>query len=951
MKHTNSGLQLAFLLFLATLSSSHAEPLPHWVWNSDEESSPQQFSQSFSLHENTRAAILKVTGDFAELDIFLNDSRVASVEAFDPVLLIDLRKLGKPGENHLRIEAHPVPGPSAVAASLTLDTDAGSVTIGSENWVGNGVQSRGEILPARWGSNHLPEVPASAEYNQWKEALEDSSAKSVSPLPPGFRLTTVRSAKEEEDSWVSLAIDPKGRIIVAKEQKGLLRFTLTNEGEEVALVETINEDLEECRGIAFRGDVLYLNANDSKALYRLRDTNGDDQFDEVTEIQATTGSVGHGRNDLAVGPEGAIHAIHGDSVDSPERTEFFTAPEDPDAKPLGHWLTIGPGDNQWTLLARGLRNPYGIDFNPDGEAFTYDADNEGDVGLPFYRPSRINHLVTGANYGWHQRPGNTRSIPVYAPDSVPTTFDVGRGSPTGVKFGTRSNFGVPWNETLFALDWAYGRIIAVHPTPRGGSYYASGEVFLEGRPLNVTDLEFDRDGAMYFTTGGRKTRSALFRLSRDSDGERETSLPRGTQAQERERFSAEQRKLRERMERNKEPVTADSECWNYLGSADPWIRNAARVRLERRPVDEWRHLIEGTEEGLPRLTALLALVRQGNADDQLFSVRNAAILETKGWRQTEKLTFLRICELGWSDAIPGPTDQDISRHALAWLETPDRPVTREVIRVLSIMNHPAAVEQGLLLLTDSQTQSDRLFYMEMLSRVSSGWKDDSRVSYFKSLANARDTSRGDRFMPPFFEALEKDALDSAPEAIRGELAALLQPVAPPEEAPVTPRAFVQNWTMGDFSSSDFDGSASVSRETGLELFRAGLCHQCHTFGATGLPVGPDLSTVGSRFTPEDLLRSILEPSAVVSEVYRNVTAELADGSSVTGRLMRDDFRKSTLFLSTNPFAPTVLTEVPKADILKLTESEISPMPPGLLSGLKKDEVIQLLHWLRRGTAP
>jgi hypothetical protein len=90
---------------------------------------------------------------------------------------------------------------------------------------------------------------------------------------------------------------------------------------------------------------------------------------------------------------------------------------------------------------------------------------------------------------------------------------------------------------------------------------------------------------------------------------------------------------------------------------------------------------------------------------------------------------------------------------------------------------------------------------------------------------------------------------------------------------------------------------------------------------------------------------------VVSEVYRNVTAELADGSSVTGRLMRDDFRKSTLFLSTNPFAPTVLTEVPKADILKLTESEISPMPPGLLSGLKKDEVIQLLHWLRRGTAP
>ncbi|MDF1862962.1 MAG: hypothetical protein P1U87_22285, partial [Verrucomicrobiales bacterium] len=395
----------------------------------------------------------------------------------------------------------------------------------------------------------------------------------------------------------------------------------------------------------------------------------------------------------------------------------------------------------------------------------------------------------------------------------------------------------------------------------------------------------------------------------------------------------------------------DSECWKYIGSADPWLRNAARVRLERRPVDEWRQLMEGTGEGLPRLTALLALVRQGNEDDRAFAVQSAALLDTNGWRQTEKLTFLRICELGWSDSIPGPTDQDISGHALSWLDTPDTPVTREALRVLAMMNHSAAVEQGLLLLTDSQTQSDRLFYMEMLSRMSSGWEDDSRVSFFKSLANARDTSRGDRFMPPFFEALEKDALDSAPEESRGQLAALLKPVAPPEEVPVTPRAFVQNWSMADFDSSDFDSSASVSGEAGLDLFLAGLCHQCHTFGATGIPVGPDLSTVGSRFTQEDLLRSILEPSAVVSEVYRNVTAELADGSSVTGRLMRDDFRKSALFLSTNPFAPTVLTEVPKSKILKLTESETSPMPPGLLSGLNKAEVIQLLNWLRQGTAP
>ena len=48
----------------------------------------------------------------------------------------------------------------------------------------------------------------------------------------------------------------------------------------------------------------------------------------------------------------------------------------------------------------GLRNPYGIAFKADGEPFSYDADNEGDIGLPLYRPTRVNHLVSGGNYGW-----------------------------------------------------------------------------------------------------------------------------------------------------------------------------------------------------------------------------------------------------------------------------------------------------------------------------------------------------------------------------------------------------------------------------------------------------------------------------------------------------------------------------------------------------------------------
>lgn len=945
------SVPIRFLFLIAVTAPAvvcEAEPLPEWVWNRSTDPAPQEFRQEFVLHDSTTTAELKITGDFVELEVLLNDQPVLSLEAFDPVAKVDLLEDGRGGENQLCIIATPVDGPSAVAATVTIESGGDSITIGSGSWTDGGIESKGTVRRERWAPNHLPEVSPHAEYNQWKEALDEPSAKTLSPLPSGFILTKLRDAAEDEDSWVSLAIDPKGRIIIAQEQRGLLRFTLSDNNREIVDVERINETLEECRGLAFRGETLFANANDSKALFRLRDNDGDDQYDEVVEIQATTGSVGHGRNDLATGPDGNLHSIHGDVVDTPDRSTFFTAPEPGNPKPLGHWVSLGDGDTGWEIFARGLRNPYGIDFHRDGDPFTYDADNEGDVGLPFYRPSRINHLVRGANYGWHQRPGNTRSIPVYAPDTVPTTFDVGRGSPTGVKFGYRSNFPAKWRDAFYALDWAYGRIIAMHTVPRGASYYASGEVFLEGRPLNVTDLDFAEDGSMFFTTGGRKTKSALYRLRYDATANTAKPAKPTVQESERKIFSEISRSHRKKIEQASGPVTSDSPCWVFLGSADPWLRNAARIRLENRPVSEWRDLIFTKTGGRGRLTALLALVRQGDVEDRTFAVESASTLDSREWGRTGKLTFLRICELGFTVAVGGPATQNISRYAHDWIDSPASPVTRECARILAHIQDPKAVGRTLLLLTESATQGDRLHYLEMLSRMRTGWEEDARVSYFKSIAIARETSRGDRFMPPFFESLQREALSSAPEQKRDSLALLLEPAPPESPAPSEARKFVKNWSMTDFSDDDLAEAPQISYAEGLALFRAGQCHRCHSFGSEGYPVGPGLSTVASRFSLRDLLQSILEPSAVVSEVYRNSIVELHDGSSINGRILRDDFRQSTLYLSTNPFAPTEMTTVSKDRIKRVTESEISPMPPALLSGLTKKEIVALLHWLRSG---
>jgi len=63
-------------------------------------------------------------------------------------------------------------------------------------------------------------------------------------------------------------------------------------------------------------------------------------------------------------------------------------------------------------------------------------------------------------------------------------------------------------------DWSYGKLYALHLTPEGSAYKVELEEFLNGAPLPVTDVVVNpKDGALYFTTGGRRTQSGLYRVT------------------------------------------------------------------------------------------------------------------------------------------------------------------------------------------------------------------------------------------------------------------------------------------------------------------------------------------------------------------------------------------------------------------------------------------------------
>ena len=787
-------------------------------------------------------------------------------------------------------------------------------------------------------------VPLDEDYNQWKRALTNSAtaAAHITALP-GFKVELVRSAAADEGSWVALAFDPRGRIVIAREDRGLLR--LTPGSDSPVHVATINTNLLECRGLLFAHGALYANANNSKGLYRLRDLDGDDQFDEVQLLRATPGGVGHGRNQLALGPDGMIYSIHGDDVALPRDGVSTNSPmrhyaEDrllpcewdkhlfnASAKmPFGHLIRTDRDGRSWELVAGGLRNPYGIDFNENGDLFTFDADMEWDAGMPWYHPTRVLHLERGGDYGWRR---GTGVLPEWSPDTLPSAVNIGLGSPTAVKFGTRSNFPEPWRSALFILDWAYGRIHAVHLQRNGASYTGKAEVFLKGRPLNVTGIDFGPDGAMYFITGGRRTQSGLYRVSSTSASA--TKIVESTGSGGRPK----QRSL--------------NQVWNALDDSDHWTRYAARVELEMRPVEEWRERALTEPRPTAALTALLTLARVSGPDArELQAIILTRLQQLSRPALTPEQRLLAVRALSVCFIRMGKPDATATRDLKALWEAhypaSDSRVNQSLCELLVYLESSKVIARTLPLIDRAQTQEEKLHYLFTLRLVKSGWTPGDRRRYFTWLGRARQEFQGAKMLPTALNYIRADAeatLSNAEREALADIMAALDRPATRAPAEVVQRPFVKQWTMADFDASTI--SQGGNRARGQRLFAEIGCAQCHRVGHEGGLAGPDLTAVGARFDRRALLESIIEPSRVIADVYRSVTISTKSGAIHDGRVVGENAKSVTL--ATNPADPDHQERVSKQEIVSRRVSDASAMPEGLLNTLHREEILDLLAWL------
>ncbi len=783
-------------------------------------------------------------------------------------------------------------------------------------------------------------------------------------LTDGFRAEHLYSpSANEQGSWVSMTFDDKGRLITSDQYGALYRLELAPIGNSTApkieklIIGTADSQREDtttlkigmgyAQGLLYAFNSLYVmvNHNSNKdfdkntGLYRLQDTDGDDQFDKITLLKSMTGEPGeHGPHSIILAPDKkSIYIAAGNHTDLPVMDSYRLPPvwkDDnlfPQIKdPRGHANNRGaPGGwianldslgKRWELISAGYRNEFDIAFNAAGDLFTYDSDMEWDFGMPWYRPTRICHVTSGSEFGW--RTGNGKWSPAF-PDNLPPVLNIGQGSPTNLIYGMSAKFPAKYQNSLFAFDWSFGIIYAIQLTPNGASYDAKAEEFLSGSPLPLTDGVIGPDGALYFLTGGRRLESDLYRVYYEGAGKDDVAKNNDNTGE-----INDENKLRRTLEKfhsGPQQGAVDS-AWPNLKHEDRFVRYAARIAVEHQPLSEWQARALKETDPATLTQAIIALARHGKQDLKNSLLQALMKVNYAKLSSEQQIDLLRAFEVIFFRM--GNPEGAVKNQVVAYLNphypAPANDLNRMLSKILVHIDAPGAVKKTLALMENAKDDpsdktasassdlilrnpqygldiagmlskvppAQQTYYAVVLSKAKNGWTPDLQEKYFKWFAEAF-TYKGGRSYIGFVDKARQMALENVPKnqfahfnTLSGDsllddsgndLADLPQPKGPG-----------RRWTIESASLVADSGLVDRNFEQGKMMFAASLCSSCHTMQSEGGNIGPDLTQLGNRFTTKDMLEAILDPNKVVSDQYAATVFVMKDGSSIVGRLTNED---------------------------------------------------------------
>jgi len=842
-------------------------------------------------------------------------------------------------------------------------------------------------------------LTALAQGNKKKKPRPKAKPKVVGPAIGGNKATPVNLIKPaagfkvellysvpgaEQGSWVNLCTDDKGRLLVSDQFGGLYRITPPALGEplDASSIESVPANIRAVNGMVWSNGALYVGVNDYErkmpsGLYRISDSNGDDQLDKVETLREVQSKSDHGVHALVPTPDGeAFYLITGNNTIPPQLAptsqvaqiwgEDHLLPSMPDGRghnrgvlaPGGIVYRVSADGKKFEAYASGFRNIFDAAVNTDGELFTYDADMEYDFNTPWYRPTRICHVVSGAEFGW--RNGAGKRMPFFA-DNLPPTLDIGPGSPTGVTFGYGAKFPAKYQNALYALDWSWGKLYAVHLEPDGASYKATKEEFLTGAPLPITDaIIHPGDGAMYFTIGGRRVQSGLYRVTYVGDEPTTAAVNPPSKSAARE--------LRHELEafHGSDDPRAINAAWPHLSHKDRFVRFAARTALEHQPIDRWSEKALREPDPAKQAVALLALARAAGVCPQHRTKDSAPVntqlrdnmlqsivaIDPSSMTEQQQQTLVRAIQIILNRF--GTPDERLVKQLIQRLDPlfPSQSAESNwlLCETLAFLQSPTVAAKTMELIAGAPTQEEQTQYARSIRMLKAGWTPELREAYFEWFLKAANYKGGASFAK-FIQFIRDDAVASLTPDDKTTMAELLARKPKVKSALENlGEVFVgrtpTEWTLEELSAAAKGGLQERDFQTGQKMFAAAGCYACHRFGTQGGMTGPDLTSAGKRYSPHDLIDQVINPSKVINDQFSAVKVLTLDGAVHTGVVV--NLNGDSMTLNTDLTDPNKRVGIDRKEIDLMEVSKVSAMPTGLFNPMTREEVLDLLAYLLSG---
>jgi len=229
-------------------------------------------------------------------------------------------------------------------------------------------------------------------------------------LPPGFTITLYTS---EVKNARGMALGEKGTLFVGSRKEGRVYAVVDENGDQKAdRVYTVAKGLELPVGVAFRNGALYVSAVDRILRFDEIEQHLNDPPKPVVVTDRLPSDKHHGWKYLAFGPDGKLYVAVGVPCNICE-VDFTRH---------GHIARMNPDGSGYEVVARGIRNSVGFDWDPTNKQLWF-TDNGRDWMGDDQPPDELNYAPKdGLHFGYPHCHGNAISDPEFGKDHPCSDF-------------------------------------------------------------------------------------------------------------------------------------------------------------------------------------------------------------------------------------------------------------------------------------------------------------------------------------------------------------------------------------------------------------------------------------------------------------------------------------------------------------------------------------------------